>query len=77
MAQHPKTETWYASKNPSVTPYKLPKHFLWDTSTATKGPYRFKNKILNKSIAYKGKGPARGMNEASSGKTKKQSSRAL
>ena len=44
--QHPKTETSYPSKIPSVTPYELPKYFLWDTPTARKGRYRSKNRML-------------------------------
>jgi hypothetical protein len=59
MAQHPKTDTAYPSKYQLVTRYELPKYFLWNTSTAAKGRCRFKNRILNKSIAYKGQKSAR------------------
>jgi hypothetical protein len=60
--QHPKTETYYAPKNPPVTPYKRPKYFFWDISRARKGGYHFKNRIVDR----------RGLlNEASGGKKTK------
>ena len=57
--QRPKTETRYLSKTPALTLHKPPKYFLWTPLRPPNDRYRFKNRILNKSIAYKGKSPAR------------------